>query len=170
MHFPDSAVTKNPNSRQKKMRSLPSRTPPFSQYTHETTKEANAPATDTNIPPEADTHEDLDEPADEDDLQLYEIDLYQAADSEANIELDHRDALDEANCDLLHNYAAPDAPSSTYIAEVPMPVILSEIITAKKREYLYQNFFDPMGNAKSLLFEGEDGLMCRRHTSTQIDR
>lgn len=89
------------------------------------TKDANATETDTTAPQDVDTDEDL---------ELDAIDLYQAANLEADIDPDYRDALHNADRDLLHNYAVPDSPSSTPVADFPITANLSEIIAAQKTD------------------------------------
>lgn len=44
-------------------------------------------------------HDDFDEPTDEEDIELDAINLYQEVDMEADIDLDHRDALEDADHD-----------------------------------------------------------------------
>lgn len=85
---------------------------------------------------------------DKDDLDLDAIYFYQAAYLKAYIDPDYCDALKDSDRDLLHDFAAPAAQSSTPVADVPIPDNLSGIIAAQKTAHFCQNFFATMCNAK----------------------
>lgn len=95
------------------------------------------------------------------------IDLYQAADLEADIDPHHQDALEDAERDFIHDFGTPFTPSSVPVADVPMLVTFSEIIAAQKTKYYCQIIFDTMGHAKSFSVEGADVVLNRRHPSIQ---
>lgn len=108
------------------------------------TKDTNATATDTIVPPDVDTDDDLDKPTDDDELELDAIVLYQTTYLEACMDPDHLDLMDNINCDLLHNSAAADAPSSTPVADVPVPVTVSEVSAAQKTDNFCETVFATM--------------------------
>lgn len=122
-------------------------------------------ANDSTVPLNIYTDEGLKDPADVRDAGLDAINLYQAADLEENIGLDHFDAQEDAYDNLIYDHGTPDVSSSTSVADLPMPVSLSDIIVAQKTEDFLQTVFSMIGNAKPFVFEGEDGAQLSRRSS-----
>lgn len=50
--------------------------------------------------------DELDDLADDNETELNVTQLYQLADLESDIDPEHHDALEDANCEFLHDYAA----------------------------------------------------------------
>lgn len=79
-----------------------------------------------------------------DDILLDALYLYQATELEADIYLDHRDALGNADRAFLHSSAVQDASSSTPVADVPILITVSEIISSQKTNDFSQILFAMM--------------------------
>lgn len=100
---------------------------------------------DTIATAEVDDETSLEDTADDEYMDLYAVDLYEAAGLDLYMNLNYRDALKDAKRNLIHDYMMTDAPSLTSVADVSMPVILSEIIATQKTDDLL-TFFATMGN------------------------
>lgn len=111
-----------------------------------------------------------DDPFDDDDMELDEIELYQAVDLEAYIEPDNRDALK----DTSHGHKDHDCtcdgttyiwPSPHPVGKISMPIAMSDIIESPKTNDFCQAVFATMAQAKSFFLEGDDGVPLRPHPS-----
>lgn len=85
------------------------------------------------------------------------MDLYQTADSDAHINPDHRDVLDDAErtqTELIPHDDPQNAskPLPQQVADVHMPAEMSEIIAAEKTDDFCQTLFATMGQYKSYFF------------------
>lgn len=99
---------------------------------------------------------------DYEDLELYAIDVYQAVDVEADIDPDDRDAKGDATNIQPITTEVSTNPSSYPVLDIPMPFIISEIITAQKTDDVCEPIFATMALAHSF-FEGEDDVILRHH-------
>lgn len=132
-------------------------------HTRRTTKYVEETANFTNFPLDVDNDNDLKEPLDEEDLDLNVMDWYQAIAFGANIDRDHRNALEDEEYHLTHDFEAPSALSLTPGAEVPMKITLSEIIVTQKTDEFCQIVIPAIGNDMVFFFEEKDGVLSSQH-------
>lgn len=64
-------------------------------------------ATEINVTLDIDNEDDIEDHTNDDDLEEDVMDLYQAIDSEADIDPNHCDTLEYSDRGLLYDYAAP---------------------------------------------------------------
>lgn len=93
-------------------------------------------------------------PLEEEDIELDAIGLYQAADVEGDLDPDLRDTVDDMDLDAGIESAHNSTPSKIPVADVLLPVTISEIIAAQKTDDFCKTVFATICQAKSFFFEG----------------
>lgn len=111
------------------------------------------------------SNDDVYDPIDEDEIELYAIGLYEAVNVEADIDTDHCDSLKDGEPDPPPKPDVNNRPPPTPVADVHMPVTVLAFIATQKTDDFCQTVFATMAQSKSFFFYWEDSVLRQRHPS-----